>query len=58
MIQLTPKQENAIISMENFIDIKNHRLSFDNYEEYSEYFELLQKKCSKKRKILDHIKKS
>lgn len=47
-MELNPKQENAIINMENFLEIKNHRLIFSIKKEFDDYFSLLLEKCKKK----------
>ena len=51
----TNKQLEAIEKMETFSQIKSHRVHFESKEEFDKYFELLQKKWKKRKKLLDSI---
>lgn len=55
MYNISINQENAIWKMENFCGIKSHKTIFESKAEFDEYFELLQKKWNKKKKLLDNV---
>jgi hypothetical protein len=53
MFDLTSKQERAVMNMETFLNIRSHREKFESYEVFCNYFDLLSRKCNKKRKKLE-----
>jgi hypothetical protein len=55
MFTPTEKQLEAITNMEKFCDISDHRTFFETKQDFDEYFVRLQKKGSKKAKILENV---
>jgi len=54
-MKLTDKQMEAIYKMEEFADISSHREIFNNKEEFQSYWELLDKKCKKKKRFIKAV---
>ena len=55
-MQLTNKQIEAIFKMEEFAGVSSHRESFENKEDFQAYWDLLDKKCRKKKNFFKAVK--
>lgn len=54
-MKLTDKQMEAIFKMEEFAGISSHREIFNNKEEFQSYWDLLDKKCKKKKRFIKAV---